>query len=267
MIKRIIVLIICMFFAAAAVAGCTKPVSKKVSTLEDVKAAGKFVVGLDDGFAPMGFRDEDGNLVGFDIDVAKEVAKRLGVDVEFVPIDWDSKEFELESGNIDMIWNGLTITEKRKQQMAFTDPYLDNRQIIVVLMDSEIKGKADLAGKKVGLQTESSAKEAVMADTETYESLGEMVEYPGNFEALQDLKAGRIDAVVVDEVLGKYYFTKNPGIYKVLEDNFGTEEYGIGMRLDAKDLVEEFNKILKELKADGTMTQISIKWFGEDIVK
>lgn len=267
MMKRISVLIIPLLVVAIFAAGCTQPASRKVSSLEDVKAVGKFVVGLDDGFAPMGFRDQDGDLVGFDIDMANEVAKRLGVDVEFVSIDWDSKEFELESGNIDMIWNGLTITEKRKKQMAFTEPYLDNTQIIVVLIDSDIKGKADLAGKKVGLQTESSAKEAVMADKEIYESLDEMVEYPGNFEALQDLKTGRIDAVVVDEILGKYYFTKNPGIYKVLKDNFGTEEYGIGMRLEAKDLVEEFNKILNELKEDGTMSQISIKWFGEDIVK
>lgn len=112
-------------------AGSTADVVEDTS-LEDIKAAGKFVVGLDDTFAPMGFKDEDGNLVGFDIDTAKEVAKRMGVDVEFKSIDWQSKELELKSGKIDMIWNGLTITEERKKNMAFTDPYLDNRQIVVV---------------------------------------------------------------------------------------------------------------------------------------
>ena len=237
------------------------------TSLEDIKAAGKFVVGLDDTFAPMGFKDEDGNLVGFDIDTAKEVAKRMGVEVEFKSIDWQSKELELKSGKIDMIWNGLTITEERKKNMAFTDPYLDNRQIVVVPIGSDIKTKADLAGKKVGLQQDSSALNALMADEEIYNSVGEVVQYPENFEALLDLQSGRIDAVIVDEILGRYYINKNPGIYEILEEDFGDEEYGVGLRLKDKKLVEEINRILKEMKEDGTMAEISKKWFGEDIVK
>lgn len=237
------------------------------TSLEDIKAAGKFVVGLDDTFAPMGFRDEDGNLVGFDIDAAKEVAKRMGVEVEFKPIDWQSKELELKSGKIDMIWNGLTITEERKKNMAFTDPYLDNLQIVVVPIGSDIKTKADLAGKRVGLQQDSSALNALMADEEIYNFVGEVVQYPENFEALLDLQSGRIDAVIVDEILGKYYINKNPGVFEVLEENFGEEEYGVGLRLEDKKLLEELNRILKEMKEDGTMAEISKKWFGEDIVK
>jgi len=266
--KLSILLLTIILFVILVITGCSNAEETANDTsLEDIKAAGKFVVGLDDTFAPMGFRDEEGNIVGFDIDVAKEVAERMGVDVEFKPIDWASKELELKSGKIDMIWNGLTITKERKKNMAFTDPYLENTQIIVVPIDSDIQSKADLAGKKVGLQQDSSALNALMADEETYASIEEVVQYPDNFEALLDLQSSRIDAVVVDEVLGKYYINKNPGIYEVLEDNFGKEEYGVGMRLEDRKLVEEVNKILKELKEDGTMAEISKKWFGEDIVK
>jgi len=267
--KRLISLaLIIVLSLTLVITGCSKAGEKTVDTsLDDIKKAGKFVVGLDDTFAPMGFRDEDGNIVGFDIDVAKEVAKRLGVEVEFKPIDWASKELELQGKKIDMIWNGLTITEERKKNMAFSDPYLDNRQIVVVPIDSEIQSKADLAGKKVGLQQDSSAYNALTADEETYNSVAEVVQYPDNFEALLDLQTGRIDAVIVDEILGKYYMTKNPNIFRVLEDDFGEEEYGVGMRLEDKKLVEEINRILKEMKEDGTMAEISTKWFGEDIVK
>jgi len=120
----------------------------------------KIVVGLDDNFPPMGFRDKDNKLVGFDIDLAREAAKRLGADVEFKPIDWNAKEAELNGKRVDALWNGLTITDKRKENIAFTTPYLENRQIVVVTAKSPIKNKAELAGKVVGLQEGSSAVEA-----------------------------------------------------------------------------------------------------------
>lgn len=239
----------------------------KDDSLEAIKQAGKFVVGLDDAFAPMGFRDENGNIVGFDIDLAKEAAKRLGVEVEFKPIDWNSKELELKNKKIDMIWNGLTITEDRKKNMAFSKPYLVNTQIIIVPQDSSIKSKADLAGKKVGVQMSSSSLEAVKKDKEVYESLAELVEYPDNLEALLDLKAGRIDAVVADEILGRYYIEKRNENFVILDDNFGTEEYGVGLRLADKALLKALDKVLDEMKQDGTMAEISKKWFGEDIIK
>lgn len=236
-------------------------------TFNDIKAAGKFVVGLDDEFAPMGFRDENNEIVGFDVDLAKEAARRLGLEVEFQPISWDAKEMELKNKNIDVIWNGLSITEERKKQMAFTKPYLENLQVIVVPEGSDIKTKADLAGKKVGVQAGSTSKDALEADTETFESIGELVEYPTNFEALLDLGTGRIDAVVVDEILGRYYIAMNDAKLVVLEDNFGREEYGVGLRLGDKEFLEALNKVLDEMKADGTAAEISRKWFGEDIVK
>ncbi|WP_058485571.1 amino acid ABC transporter substrate-binding protein [Defluviitalea phaphyphila] len=236
------------------------------NSLEEIKEKGVLVVGLDDTFAPMGFRDESGEIVGFDIDLAREVAKRMGVEIELKPINWDAKTMELNGKNIDVIWNGLSITEERKKEIAFSDPYLNNRQIIIVRSDSDIETKKDLEGKIVGLQTGSSAETALNADSETASSIKEISDYPDNTTVLMELEAGRLDAAVMDEVVGKYYISKKPDNFKVLEEDFGRESYGIGFRLTDKKLVEEVNKIMEELKEDGTAAEISKKWFGEDIV-
>lgn len=235
---------------------------------QEIQDKGYFVVGLDDAFPPMGFRDQQNNIVGFDIDLAKEVARRLGVEVHFQAISWDANVEELNSGNIDVIWNGLTITEKRQKQMLFTKPYLQDRQIIVVTPDSDIKGKADLAGKKIGIQAASSAVEAVEADTKTYAVIKDNLrEFDSNDLAMRDLKGGGVDAVVVDEVVGRYYITKHPDDYKVLDENFGVEGFGVGLRLTDKAFQAQLDKALDDMKADGTASTISEKWFGEDLIK
>ncbi|MGR6837519.1 amino acid ABC transporter substrate-binding protein [Syntrophomonas erecta] len=235
---------------------------------QDIKERGYFTVGLDDAFPPMGFREEKTNdIVGFDIDLAKEAAKRMGVEVKFQPVIWDTVVEELNGGNIDVIWNGLTITEDRKAKIAFTEAYVADKQIIVVQKGSAIKGKADLADKKVGIQAGSSAVEAVQRDEETYNSIGELVEFGSNDEALLDLASGRLDAVVVDEVVGRYYIAKKPDDYQVLQDNFDEEEFGVGLRKGDKAFLSELQKALDAMKADGTSAEISEKWFGEDIIK
>ncbi|MDD3853462.1 MAG: amino acid ABC transporter substrate-binding protein, partial [Syntrophomonadaceae bacterium] len=235
---------------------------------QEIQDKGFFVVGLDDAFPPMGFRDEKNEIVGFDIDLAKEAAKRMGIDVKFQAISWDAKEAELDSGNIDAIWNGLTITEERKKNMLFTAPYIQDRQIIVVLPDSDIKTKADLNGKKIGIQIASSAVEAVEADKATYELIKDnLLEFDTNDLAMRDLKGGGLQAVVVDEVVGRYYISKHPNEYRVLEENFGVEDFGVGLRLGDKTFHAELGKALSAMKADGKATEISQKWFGEDIIK
>ncbi|MBK7414968.1 MAG: amino acid ABC transporter substrate-binding protein [Dechloromonas sp.] len=226
----------------------------------------KIVVGLDDNFPPMGFRDAKNTLVGFDIDLAREAAKRLGAEVEFKPIDWNAKEAELGGKRVDVLWNGLTITEKRKEQIAFTTPYLENRQIIVVTAQSAIKVKADLAGKVVGLQEGSSAVEAVEKDA-AGKSIKSLKKFGDNVTALMDLSTGRLDALVVDEVVGRYYTAKKPGEYSVLDEHFGTEEYGVGVRKDDLELLGKLQKAMDEMKKDGAAARISTQWFGKDIVK
>ncbi len=227
----------------------------------------KIVIGLDDNFPPMGFRDDKNELVGFDIDLAREAAKRLGAEVEFKPIDWNAKEAELNGKRVDALWNGLTITEERKANIAFTSAYLANRQIIVVTAKSPIKTKADLAGKVVGVQDGSSAVDAVGKDQATAKSIKELKKFGDNVTALMDLSAGRLDALVVDEVVGRYYTSKKPGEYVVLDENFGTEDYGVGVRKDDTALLGKIESTLADMKKDGTAAKISTKWFGHDIVK
>ncbi|WP_028828928.1 amino acid ABC transporter substrate-binding protein [Proteocatella sphenisci] len=236
-------------------------------TWADLEAQGYFTMGLDDTFAPMGFRDADGNLTGFDVDLAQEVADRIGLEVKMQPIDWSMKETELNAGNIDVIWNGYTITDARKEKVNFSTPYLNNRQIIVTLADSPVNTKSDLAGLNVAVQKESSAYEAVIADAEFTASLNdsEPIQFDTNNEAFMDLEAGRTDAIVVDEVLARYYMKlRGQENYKVLEDNFGEEEYAVGIRKSDALLLEKINAAFEEMQADGTYTQINDKWFSEN---
>lgn len=228
------------------------------------------IVGLDDNFPPMGFKDETGELVGFDIDVAKAIGEKLGKEMKFQSIDWSMKETELNSGNIDLIWNGYSITDDRKELVLFSTPYLENKQIILTLAGSDIKTKADLSGKVVGAQNESSAVSAMEGEAAIYASFdgGKAVTYENNNDALMDLEAGRVDALVADEILIKYYISKK-GVekYNILDEDFGSEEYGVGMRLGEEALAEAFNTAYADLKADGTLKTISEKWFGDDISK
>lgn len=178
-------------------------------SLEYIKEKGTMVLGLDDSFPPMGFRDENNNIVGFDIDLATEVAKRLGVTLELQPIDWDSKEMELEGKKIDMIWNGMTITPERAEAMFFGKAYIANKQVVIVPEGSKIKTLADLKDKVVGLQKGSSSLDALNKNEAVASSVKQIAEYPDNVTAFMDLKAGRIDAFVVDEVAGRYIISTN----------------------------------------------------------
>lgn len=236
------------------------------NSLSEIKQKGQFIVGLDDSFPPMGFKNDKGEIVGFDIDMATEAAKRMGVKAVFKPVQWDGVLLSLNNKDIDVIWNGLTITDERKQKIDFSKVYLQNKQIIVVKNDSTISGKKDLSGKTVGLQLGSSSEKALADDKDTSSKVKEVKKYSDNTEALMDLSQGRIDAVVVDEVVGRYYMSKKPGIYKVLDEDFGKEDYGVGIRKTDKSFKEELDKTLDAMKADGTANKISQKWFGKDIV-
>jgi polar amino acid transport system substrate-binding protein len=232
-----------------------------------IEDKGSFILGFDAGFAPMGFKDESGEYVGFDIDLANEVASRLGLEIVFQPINWDTKEMELKNGNIDVIWNGLTITEERKENMLFSDPYMNNQQIIVVAADSGIASKADLAGKTVAAQVDSSAMEAINAEPDVKDTFSELIESPDYVEALMELKQGSVDAVVVDEMTGRYYvLADDPDNYIVLDDTFGEEQYGIGFRLEDQAFRDKIQETLNAIIADGTAAEISQKWFGDNVV-
>lgn len=223
------------------------------------------VLGFDDTFVPMGFKGDDGKYTGFDIELAEEISKKIGKKIEYQPIDWTMKESELKNENIDFIWNGFSITEERKKELDFTKAYLKNKQIIITLKDSDIKTKEDLNGKVVAAQDQSSAVDAIGDYKDNFK---ELVTFSTNDEALRDLEAGRCDAVVADEVLSKYYINlKGADNYKVLEDNFGEEEYAVGVRKGDKELIDAWNKAYDELVKDGTASELSKKWFGDDIIE
>lgn len=262
-------IVLAVFLLVFSVVGCSNETSKEGEgdqSLQAIKDKGTFILGLDDGFAPMGFKDEVGELVGFDVDLAKATIEKLGVELEFMAIDWDSKEMSLSSGEIDCIWNGFSITPKREKEVLFSKPYLANKQIIIVTADSEIATKADFADEVIGAQIDSSGLHALEADTEVMDIVADVSTYETYPEAFIDLEIGRIKAVVVDEVFGKYFISKKPGAFKVLEEDFGTEEYGIGFRMEDKALKTEIDRIMDEMKKDGTTAAISEEWFGEDIV-
>ena len=253
--------------AAALLWGCSKsaPDAPAAAGSAASAAAGlpaKIVVGLDDNFPPMGFRDEKGELVGYDLDLAREAGKRMGVEMEFKPIDWSAKEAELNGKRVDLLWNGMTITEERKKNVNFTKPYMQNQQIVIVTEKSPIQAKAELAGKVVGVQDGSTAVEAVQKDP-LAKDITELKKFGDNVAALMDLTTGRLDAVVVDEVVGRYYTSKKPGEYRVLADNFGSEDYGVAVRKDDAELLTKLDQTLDAMVADGSAKTIYDKWFAE----
>lgn len=266
--RKYVVLPVITLLASFLLTACDNPSKSTTSATNDATQPQKqtIVIGLDDDFPPMGFRDESNNLVGFDIDLAREAAKRANLDVEFKPIDWSAKEAELNSGRVDALWNGLTITDERQKVITFTAPYMVNHQIIVVRPDSDIHTKADLAGKVIGLQNGSSALDAVTADP-IHQQFAELNQYADNVTALLDLTNKRLDAVVVDGVVGHYYVAKKPGEYVVLDDNFGLEKYGVGFNKDNVELEQKIQNALDSMLKDGTTAQISQKWFGTDVTK
>ena len=258
------IMLVCLMAASLAFASGKKD-SGVDNSLEALKARGVFVLGLDDAFPPLGFRDDANNIVGYDIDLAAEVCKRLGVQLKCQPIDWAAKEQELNTGNIDCIWNGFTMTPEREAALSFTKPYLDNAQVVIVRSDAGIASLADLAGKKIGLQAGSSAADAVEANPNFKATLDEVVEFKDNLTALMDLEIGGVDGVVMDMVVGNYSIMTTGKNFVALSENLSSEKYGIGFRKKDVKLRDEVQKILEEMAADGTVAAISAKWFGSDI--
>lgn len=243
------------------------PTAVLAQSSETVDKEAGVVLGFDDTFAPFGFKNEAGEYVGFDIDLATEAFKRMDIDVTFQPIDWSMKETELNTGNIDMIWNGYSITAEREEVVLFSDAYIENRQVIIVKADSDVYTKTDLAGRFLATQEQSASLEAILADEAFVQSIdgAAPVTYATFVEVFSDLNNGRVDAIVVDETMAGYYLeqTGDADNYRILEDNFGEEEYGVGFRKSDAEFVEEFNKVLAEMIEDGTFAEIKSKWFSD----
>lgn len=259
--KKIKTLLVGLAATATILAACGDTEESTSSSKTEEKEV--LIIGIDDKFAPMGFRDETNEIVGFDIDYARAAADQMGVEVEFQPIDWKTKEVELASSRIDLIWNGYTITDQRKEKVLFTEPYLENAQAVMTLKDSELASIEDLAGKDVGIQALSSAVDAINAHS-VKDEIASLSEYGDNVLALTDLKAGRTQAVIIDSVVGEYYMTQEPDTFKILDDALAPEQYGVGVKKGNEKLLEELQAALDMMNENGIAAKISEKWFGED---
>lgn len=239
--------------------------TKSDNSLQYIKDRGKLVLGLDASFPPMGYTDDDLNIIGFDIDLAKEVCSRMGVKLELQSIEWSAKEQELTTKNIDCIWNGLSYSEERAEAMTLSQAYMNNNQVVVVLKDSPIQKLTDLKDKKVVIQNGSTASDAMDAHKEVTDTLKALVKVSDNVQAMMDLKINGSDAVVMDEVVALYYMEKEPDVYRLLEEGLAQEQYVIGFRKGEDALKNEVEKYLKEMKDDGTLGEICTRWFGKDV--
>ena len=229
-------------------------------------AGGTFTVGFDQEFPPMGFVGDDGEYTGFDLEVAKEVAERLGLEFVPQPVDWAAKDMELESGNIDCIWNGFTMTG-REDDYTWSEAYMANQQVFVVTAESGIKTLADLAGKVVEVQTDSSAEAALKDNQELSSSFGTLQTVADYNTAFMDLEMGAVDAIAMDVIVAGYQIEQREDgdNYVILEETLAAEEYGIGFKKGNEALRDKVQTTLEEMAADGTMAEISNKWFGRDV--
>lgn len=233
-------------------------------TTDASKTDGTFTVGFDQDFPPMGFVGDDGEFTGFDLEMAAEVAKRLNLMIAYQPIAWDAKDMELDAGTIDCIWNGFTMNG-REDDYEWSKPYMKNNQVFVVRGDSDINSEADLAGKNVEVQTDSSAEAALNDNSELTSTFGSLTPVADYNTAFMDLESGAVDAIAMDDVVASYQITSRKADFKVLDDVIAAEEYGIGFKKGNTGLRDKVQATLEEMAADGTAAKISEKWFGKDI--
>ena len=269
--KGILGLLALVGMAVMSLAGCTQLASNPtVDNWDKYQQQTSITVGFDNTFVPMGFEEKNGNYAGFDIELAQYVSKKLGITVHFQPIDWDMKETELQNGTIDAIWNGYSATDERREKVAFTIPYMQNTQILVVKKTSGIHSVEDMTGKVLGAQNGSSG----MLDFEEHPEVlknrvkgGDADQYQSVNEAIIDLKNDRIDALLIDRVYADYYLTTE-GIadeYDTIPSGFESESFAVGVRPADRKLLEALNQAFKELYQEGIFQQISQKWVGEDV--
>jgi polar amino acid transport system substrate-binding protein len=225
----------------------------------------KLIVGFDAEFPPFGFVAEDGSYDGFDLAMAKELCNRLGWEFEAVAIDWNSKDAELSSGNINCIWNGFTYTG-REDQYTWSDPYVDNSIVLVVKADSGITSLADLAGKSVMAQAGSSAVDAIDANEEFKASLKEVVQLPDYNTGFMDLDSGSVDAVAADLGVATFNISSKDGAYVILDEPLSTEQYAVGFLLGNTELRDAVNAELLKMAEDGTMMSIAENYVDEGLV-
>ena len=257
--------LVCAVLMCLSLCACGSKSSGDSAKTDDASATQKLIVGFDAEFPPFGYVAEDGSYDGFDLALAKELCTRLGWEFDCVAIDWNSKDSELSSGNINCIWNGFTMTG-REDEYTWSDPYVDNSIVVVVKADSGINSLADLAGKKLMAQSASSAVDAINENEEFKSSLGELVELSDYNLGFMDLKQGAVDAIAADLGVATYQMSVNEGDYIILDEAISTEQYAVGFLLGNTELRDAVNTELKAMAEDGTMMKIAEGYVDQGLV-
>lgn len=254
--------------ALLGLSGCARQAA--ANSWPRIEQSEKVVIGLDDTFVPMGFREKNGQIEGYDIDLARAVFKRYGVHVDFQTIDWSMKETELKNQTIDLIWNGYTKTPERAKKVGFSAPYLVNHQVLVTKANQNITSAAKMRGKTLGVQTGSSGASDLDGSPQLlkrYIKNQSPVLYDTFNNGLIDLNAGRIQGLLMDEIYARYYIAHepNPESYRVVSVNFPSEHFAVGMRKSDKVLKSKIDAAFEALEKDGTMAKLQKKWFGHAV--
>ena len=263
--KKIISAFMCVArLGSLAACGSTAKPDGNSGESSQGQSSGTFTVGFDAEFPPMGFIAEDGSYVGFDLDLARETADRLGLEFVAQPINWDAKDQELASGNIDCIWNGFTISG-REDSYTWTEAYMENDQVVVVRSDSDIATLADLAGATVAVQKDSSGLAALEENEALTSTFGSLIQEDSYLNAMMELESGAVDAIVMDEIVARYEITTSGKDFVVLDEIVASETYGVGFQLGNTELRDQVQGVLEDMASDGTLERISNEWFGEDV--
>ncbi len=246
--------------------GAESEQNSETGAVEGEESGNTFTVGFDQDFPPFGYVGDDGEFTGFDIEMATECAKRMGKEIKLQPIDWDAKDMELESGTIDCIWNGFTVNG-REDQYTWSDPYMDNTQVVIVKKDSGIETLADLSGKIVEVQKESSAQSALEDEehTELLASFGGFLQVAEYNTAFMDLESGAVDAIAIDIGVANFQLEGKEDDYVILEEVISSEQYAVGFLKGNEALRDEVQSTLLEMAEDGTFAEISDRYFGYDV--
>ena len=263
--KKMLAILLAALMLAACLAGCQQPAANDGN---EGGATRTFTVGFDAEFPPYGYIDDNGDYDGFDLALAAEVCERLGWELQLQPIVWESKDAELESGNIDCIWNGFTKSPDREDDYTWSVPYVDNSQVIVVKDDSGISSLSDLAGKTVMVQAGSSALSALEGEdcaelTATFGELLEVADYNAGF---MELENGTIDALAMDIGVANYQINTRGGGYTILDESIATEVYCVGFLLGNTELMYTVQGVLLEMAEDGTMLEIAEQYVDRGLV-
>ena len=251
--------------SAALLAGCGGEKNQNTAAnVDEGQKAKTFTVGFDQNFPPMGFKAEDGGFTGFDLELAEEAAKRMGMEIKYRPIEWDAKDMELESGTIDCIWNGFSI-QTREDDYTWTEPYMNNNQVIVVRTADGINDFAGLAGKTVDTQADSTAEKALADKPELTNTFGKLNPVADYNTAFMDLESGAADAIAMDSVVAQYQIKDREDEFKILDEIISVEDYGVGVKKGNTALRDQIQNALEDMAKDGTLARTSEKWFGKDV--